>query len=541
MVSRAMAFANASGFTPVLQPAARTHTAPRPRSPFVQLPVARSSFLTSHSARNALNFGSRARLSARRHGHAPAAALLGSSSGPAPERSTVTATPSGSLSKAVLSSAHTLFSLCVYFAAQRTAAVVLPFLPAPLAAMLALLFGALSLRAIGAGKAVDTAIAALFAPGAAFLTRWLAVFFVPNLVLLPLIPGVKGSDGLRIVAVVLAGFAISFFSSVGVAIGLREATGGAGRGDDSDGAEGVPAKLAAQATTTWPPKSLVNRLGAAASVMLTISVALARIGGTAVDAGLVMSTLEMLPVRLYGLILTLLSFCIGQSASKRVKIVFHPLITCTLGTIAGMGLLAVLSNSGFEPTLAGYYIRAANDGWGGGNLLSALLGPAVISFAFQMDSRRKLLGTRFVEIVGTSLIASVIGLFGTAAFARALGASKAVRLMVLPRMVTAPLAIPIAGLLGANVALAATIVAVTGLLGASLAAPLLDLIGVRDPVARGLAAGTSAHGLGTAAMAGEPAAFPFAALAMALVGIFSTLIVSTPQLRALLLLLALGK
>jgi putative effector of murein hydrolase len=113
-------------------------------------------------------------------------------------------------------------------------------------------------------------------------------------------------------------------------------------------------------------------------------------------------------------------------------------------------------------------------------------------------------------------------------------------LMVLPRMVTAPLAIPIAGLLGANVGLAATIVAVTGLLGASLGAPLLNMLGVRDPVARGLAVGTSAHGLGTAAMGDEPASFPFAALGMALVGIFSTLIVSSPQLRALLLLVALG-
>jgi putative effector of murein hydrolase len=116
-----------------------------------------------------------------------------------------------------------------------------------------------------------------------------------------------------------------------------------------------------------------------------------------------------------------------------------------------------------------------------------------------------------------------------------------VRLLVLPRMVTAPLAIPIAQTLGADVALAATVVAVTGLLGASVGRAALDALGVSDPVTRGLAVGTAAHGLGTAAMADEPAAFPFAALAMALVGIFSTMLVTSPPVRALLLRVALGK
>jgi putative effector of murein hydrolase/putative effector of murein hydrolase LrgA (UPF0299 family) len=432
-----------------------------------------------------------------------------------------------------------VLSVGAFFLAQTAASIAMPFLPAPLAAMLALLFGALTLRAVGAGNSVDSCIAAIFAPGAAFLSRWLAVFFVPNLVLLPLVPGVPSADGIRIVTVVLAGFASSFLSSIAIAIGIRKMVN-IGKGVDANASDADHANSAAKKAPAWPPKSLVTALSASASVTLAVAAILARFGGAGAGAGFMLSSLEMLPVRLYGLIVTLLSFCIGQRATKRVKAIIHPLVTCTIGTIAGMGVLAVLSGSGFEPTLAGYFIRTRGGGWGGGNVLSALLGPAVISFAFQMDARRKLLITRFVEIVGTSLIASVIGLFGTAAFVRALGASNAVRLMVLPRMVTAPLAIPIAGLLGANVGLAATIVAVTGLLGASLGAPLLNMLGVRDPVARGLAVGTSAHGLGTAAMGDEPASFPFAALGMALVGIFSTLIVSSPQLRALLLLVALG-
>ena len=105
----------------------------------------------------------------------------------------------------------------------------------------------------------------------------------------------------------------------------------------------------------------------------------------------------------------------------------------------------------------------------------------------------------------------------------------------LSRQVTAPLAIAIAGILRADPSLAATIVVVTGLLCANFGRALLDACGVRSPVARGLAMGAAGHGLGTAAMAEEPEAFPFAAIAMALNAALSTVLVSVPLVRRLLL------
>ena len=46
--------------------------------------------------------------------------------------------------------------------------------------------------------------------------------------------------------------------------------------------------------------------------------------------------------------------------------------------------------------------------------------------------------------------------------------------------------------------------------------------------------GASGHGLGTAAMAEEPEAFPFAAIAMALNAALSTVLVSLPAFRRVL-------
>ena len=81
---------------------------------------------------------------------------------------------------------------------------------------------------------------------------------------------------------------------------------------------------------------------------------------------------------------------------------------------------------------------------------------------------------------------------------------------------TATLAIAIAGMVGADASLAATLVAVTGLIVANFGRAILDALDVRGAVSRGLAMGVSGHGLGTAATADEPDAFPFAAIAMAL-------------------------
>jgi putative effector of murein hydrolase len=98
----------------------------------------------------------------------------------------------------------------------------------------------------------------------------------------------------------------------------------------------------------------------------------------------------------------------------------------------------------------------------------------------------------------------------------------------------------IASILGADVSLAVSMVVVTGLLGANFGASILSAFGIHDAVARGLGIGAAAHGLGTAAFANEPEAFPFAAIAMALTASACTVLVSVPFVKKVLLQVALG-
>ena len=61
-------------------------------------------------------------------------------------------------------------------------------------------------------------------------------------------------------------------------------------------------------------------------------------------------------------------------------------------------------------------------------------------------------------------------------------------------------------------------------------------LGAKDPITRGLATAASAHGLGTAALVGgEPNALPNCALAYALSGIISSVLVAIPVVQVALM------
>lgn len=170
-----------------------------------------------------------------------------------------------------------------------------------------------------------------------------------------------------------------------------------------------------------------------------------------------------------------------------------------------------------------------------------MLGPAVIALACQMYDKRQLMKESIVEVGSAVTVSAFGGVFGTAAAVRALQiASPYLRLSLLSRNITSPLAMAIASILGADVSLAVSMVVVTGLIGANFGAAILDSFGIKDAVARGLGIGAAAHGLGTAAFVEEKNAFPFAAISMALTASATTVIVSIPLFKRWILQLALG-
>jgi putative effector of murein hydrolase len=242
------------------------------------------------------------------------------------------------------------------------------------------------------------------------------------------------------------------------------------------------------------------------------------------------------------LFITLSSFVFGANLPTSFTKVVHPLVTCTGLTWLAANLLSQISGTTFLHTLQLYKRGTLSPlSAGAGDVLLFLLGPAVVALSCQMYGRKKLMRENMSEVAASTMVSSIGGLYGTAIAVRLMGiANPDIRLSLLSRNITSPLAIAIASILGADVSLAVTIVVLTGLFGANFGASILDAAGITDAVARGLGVGAAAHGLGTAAFANEKDAFPFAAIGMALTASACTVLVSLPWVKKSVLSLAIG-
>ena len=380
--------------------------------------------------------------------------------------------------------------------------------PSSLAACSCLFFSMLALP-----QSASSRLFQVLQPGALILAKWLPVFFVPSLVTLPLGDGLgSGGELAKVGAVVVGGFLLSLFSTA-FAVALVRGKPKAATVSDSTvaGSDG-------EAVNQKPPFTdglflwLLVTMGLSAVSVVT--------DGTRRGIFLLATTLS--------------SFVFGSRLLSIKKIV-HPLVTCTGLTWTSMQLMTSLCpGTSFTSWLQVYKSTA-------GRLLLFGLGPAVVSLATSMYERRKLMRDNLKAVATAILVSTFSGLFGTAVAVRGLGlASHSVRLSLLSRNITSPLAMAIASMLGADVSMAVSMVVVTGLLGANFGGNLLSLCGIEDGVARGLAVGSAAHGLGTAALTQEKEAFPFAAIAMALTATAATVTVSIPFFQKLLVRIALG-
>ncbi len=161
----------------------------------------------------------------------------------------------------------------------------------------------------------------------------------------------------------------------------------------------------------------------------------------------------------------------------------------------------------------------------GAGFLSFWLGPATAALAVPVYRERARIGRNLRAIllsVGTGALVSmgvVVGL------CLSLKVPDVLLRSLVPKSVTTPIAMPIAARLGGIPSITAAVVVLTGVLGMLVGPALLTLFGVKSELARGLALGTSAHGVGTAAALEESKTTgAFSSVAMVLAGVLTGLI-----------------
>ena len=160
----------------------------------------------------------------------------------------------------------------------------------------------------------------------------------------------------------------------------------------------------------------------------------------------------------------------------------------------------------------------------GQRLMTVLLGPAVVALALPLYRQRRILMRQWLAVAAGIACGSIVSLISVIALARAAGLGRQVMLSLAPKSVTAPVAVEIARLVGGDPSLAAAFAIATGTLGSVLGPWVLSRLQINDPVARGLAVGTTAHGQGTAAMLQESeTAGALSGVALVLAAVFTSL------------------
>lgn len=163
----------------------------------------------------------------------------------------------------------------------------------------------------------------------------------------------------------------------------------------------------------------------------------------------------------------------------------------------------------------------------GGDLIAFFLGPATVALALPLHRQLARIRAALVPILVSSLFGASAAVLVAMWVTKALAGGPELVASMAPKSATTPVALAVSETAGGIPALTAALVILTGVLGAIAGPGLLTLVRIRSELARGLALGISAHGIGTArALTDSQTAGAFSALAMALSAVITPVVVA---------------
>lgn len=130
--------------------------------------------------------------------------------------------------------------------------------------------------------------------------------------------------------------------------------------------------------------------------------------------------------------------------------------------------------------------------------ITFLLGPSVVALALSLYEELETIKRNALPIFVAVLVGALVGVVSVYFSCKMLHMDGMWVRSLEAKSVTTPIAMDVTRSLGGNESLAAVSVIITGFLGSLMGPFVLRLCHVSNPVAKGLAMGCAAHGLGTA-------------------------------------------
>lgn len=185
---------------------------------------------------------------------------------------------------------------------------------------------------------------------------------------------------------------------------------------------------------------------------------------------------------IFGVILTILFFNIGIYIQKKTnKPIFNPLLIAILGIILFLSITKIPYES--------YKL--------GGDRINFFLGPVTIVLAVPLYKQFDLFKKYLLEILIGISCGVVVSFISVKLIGHFTNADVDIINSLIPKSITTPIGISLTKTLSGVEAITVVSIILTGILGAIIS-PIIFKIGkINNPVAKGIALGTSAHALGT--------------------------------------------
>lgn len=185
----------------------------------------------------------------------------------------------------------------------------------------------------------------------------------------------------------------------------------------------------------------------------------------------------------FGVVLSLLAYMIGLFLQKKTKKgIFNPLLISII--------LVILILRIFRLEYSDYQSSA--------KYLSYLLTPATVCLAISLYRQFVLLKQNYTAILGgilAGVITSMLSVFVLAFFFKL---SYEQYITLLPKSITTAIAMGVVDEMGGYTTIAIVVIIITGVVGNVFAEGICKMFHITNPIARGVAIGTSSHAIGTA-------------------------------------------
>lgn len=185
---------------------------------------------------------------------------------------------------------------------------------------------------------------------------------------------------------------------------------------------------------------------------------------------------------LFSIALTIGCYMIGSYINRKTKIsILNPMLIATV--------LVILTLLVFDIPLQSYN--------NGGDIINMLLVPITALLALSIYRQRKKVIENFLPILIGTFIGSLTSVLMIILLCNLMGIETMVKVSLIPKSVTTPIAIAISSSLGGIQGITIFSLVMTGLFGNMMAPLFVRIFRIKDHTAQGVAIGTASHALGT--------------------------------------------